>query len=312
MLARIANSLYWTGRYIERAEHLARYMRVQYFSTQDAPISQPRDFGLFSIANMAGLDLEEGQVPDETELLFQLALDTENPYSIFYCVHAARENARGMRNVISTELWEVINKFYHFVNDYPVAFYKTRGLFDFTVLAGQHGAIIRGYLDSTLVHNEAWALIRLGIHLERAAQIARIISCKLYDIFLLSEQGEDLPAVNYQYTVLLKVLESFDMNRQFYKAAPDRRRALEFLILNTEFPRSIAFNLRQIQYFLNKLGMKSKGPQSPGFQLGRLYARHQYLLYPEIAEDPGAFVSETLGQLYTLHESLEKEYFHSV
>ena len=309
MLARIANTLYWMGRYLERTEHMARYLRVQYFTTQDAPMSQNRDFVLGSIVNMAGIAWEEGKPYNESEILHQIALDTKNPMSILSAITNARENARGMRNIISTELWEVINKYYHFVNNYPVNYFKTRGLYDFTLTTGEHCSVIRGYVDSTLTHNEVWALIRLGVHMERTTQIARIISCKLYDIFVLTKGNVDMPVENYQYTVLLKLLESFDMNRHHYKAAPDRQKALEFLILNADFPRSLAFNLRQIQYFVRKLGLLENTPESVGFIVGRLCANYQYLLFPEIEDRVGEFVSETMGKIYEMHEVLDKKYF---
>lgn len=310
MLARIANTLYWMGRYLERTEHLARYLRVQYFTTQDAPMSQNRDFVLHSIANMAGIPWEENSSLDEAEILYKVALDTNNPMSILSTITFARENARGMRNVISTELWEVINKYYHYVNNYPVEYFKTRGLYDFTLNASEHCAVIRGYVDSTLTHNDVWTLIRLGVHLERTAQIARIISCKLYDIYTLTNGEQNMPVENYQYTVLLKLLESFDMNRHHYKAAPDREKALEFLILNSDFPRSLAFNLRQIQYFLRKLDIKDKTMNSVAFKVGRMCAHYQYSLFSEIDGNVGEFVSETLNKIYEIHEGLEKDYFH--
>lgn len=311
MLARIANTLYWMGRYLERTEHLARYLRVQYFTTQDAPMSQNRDFVLNSIVNMAGIPWEENVELEEAEVLYKVALDPNNPMSILSAITFARENARGMRNIISTELWEVINKYYHYVNNYPVEYFKTQGLYDFTVTAGEHCSVIRGYVDSTLTHNDVWALIRLGVHLERTAQIARIISCKLFDIFSLTNGKQDMPVENYQYTVLLKLLESFDMNRHHYKAAPDREKALEFLILNEDFPRSLAFNLRQIQYFLRKLEIKDKSRNSVGFKVGRMCSQYQYLMFSEIDEKVGAFVSETLNKVYEIHEALEKDYFHA-
>lgn len=311
MLARIANTLYWMGRYLERTEHVARYLRVQYFTTQDAPISQSRDFVLHSIVNMAGIPWEEQAPLEEAEVLYQAALDPGNPLSILSTIANARENARGMRNVISSELWEVINKYYHFVNSYPVEYFKSKGLYDFTIAAGEHCSLIRGYVDSTLTHDEVWALIRLGIHLERTAQIARIISCKLYDIFILTEGKENMPAENYQYTVLLKLLESFDMNRNHYKSPPDREKALEFLILNIDFPRSMAFNLRQVQYFLRKLGIKDKSAHSVGFKVGRMCSQYRYLMFSEIDANVGEFVADALNKVYEIHDALKKDYFHA-
>lgn len=108
MLSRVANNLYWMGRYIERADHLARYSNANYFSTLDAPIlkAYDRSFVLESMLFMAGIFDMEKVV--ERDVLFRIGLDQKNTNSILSNVTFARENARGARNVISTELWEAI------------------------------------------------------------------------------------------------------------------------------------------------------------------------------------------------------------
>ncbi|WP_372945343.1 alpha-E domain-containing protein, partial [Muriicola sp.] len=171
MLARVANNLFWMGRYIERSEHIARYMHVNYFSSLDAPheISRSRQFVLRSMLRMAGEPVPgEGEELQEEEVLYKLALDPSNPFSIISNVRSTRENANSARDLISTELYESINKFYHFVLKYPVDHYKQKGLYDFSVNIIEMSSILRARIRSTLLHDEVYAIILLGVNLERA------------------------------------------------------------------------------------------------------------------------------------------------
>ena len=133
MLARVADSLYCTGRYIERSEHLARYLKVQYFTILDAPMSQNKDFVFKSILNMYGIKFDPNSEVDEQEVLFEVGLSPSNNVSILSTIAAARENARTFRYLISTELWEVINQYYLFAKEYDPTFFTTSGLYDFSV-----------------------------------------------------------------------------------------------------------------------------------------------------------------------------------
>lgn len=310
MLARIANSLYWMGRYVERTEHLARYVKDQYFSTLDAPMIEDKQFNLRSIMNMAGIRQENGKPIIEEEMLIKIAFDSDNPLSLKNSVINARENARGGRNVISTDLWEAVNKYYHFLNSYPVDYYKTRGLYDLTINCINYTSIFRSMADSTLIHDEVWAWIRLGIHMERAAQIARILSCKFFDIFKLTQETKNEVIINHQYALTLSVLEGLSNSRRFYKKEPNRKRTFEFLVQNDEFPRSISFNIQQVGYFLHKIKKDKKRP-SPAleFKMGKTTSFYRYLLYDDIKEEIEAFSSQTLKEIYEVHDLIDKQYF---
>lgn len=309
MLARVANSLYWTGRYIERSEHLARYLKVQYFSMLDAPMSQNKDFILRSIMTMYGLDFDPEEALDEPKVLIQLGLDTTHPSSLISTVFAARENARSVRYTISTELWEVINQYYLFLGEYPVDYYQSRGLYDFTVSAAKHCATVRSYLDHTLVHDDVWVFIELGIHLERAAQIARILKSKLHDIEVISGHGENIPLRRYQWTITLKVLEAFDMHRRVYRKAQTQASVVEFLTANDLFPRSIAYNLQRINELVRRLETVTEGKKSLRFKAGKLSSYFSYLEYSEIKDDLDGFLDQSLDEIYGLHTLIEQKYF---
>ncbi len=309
MLARVASSLYWMGRYIERTEHLARYLNVQYFSTLDAPMSQKKPFVLGSILNMVGIPFEKDELLEEEDVLVKIALDESNHASIISSVNAGRENARSIRSVISTELWESINKYYHFVHNFPLDIYKTRGLYDFCLNAIQHCAYIRANTANTLIHDDAYFLVMLGIHLERSIQITRILNSKLSDIDALTLGEENHPIKIYQWAITLKALEAFDMSHRLYKKLPNQKDTCEFLIANKDFPRSIAYNINKVKQQIEAISIKKViSADSLEFKIGKMASHYKYLEYSEIEDDLQAFLNKTLLNIYELHTLLEKEY----
>ena len=310
MLARIANNLFWMGRYIERAEHTARFMNVNYFSSLDAPskISQSRKFVMDSIYRMVG----EDDFSDLTEenVLYNVGLNSEKPYSIINYIRYGRENANSSRDMISTEFYESINKFYHFINNYSVELYKKTGLYDYTTNVTEHSAILRGKIRGTLLHDEVYALVMLGMNIERATQITRMIKTKSED----AEKaigGYSKPIRNsYEWTTLLKCAESYDMMRRLYKKSPDQYSTLEFLMLNPKCPRSVMNSLNQIFKHVKELdSFKVRDTGSAAFQIGKMRSEYTYMTGAEIQSDVKGFVENTLNNLVEISTKLEKEYF---
>lgn len=314
MLSRIANSLFWMGRYIERAEHLARYTKVQYISSLDAPIAQKMEFVLESILDFSGV-IEEYEKKHskliEEDVMQYMILSDENPYSISSSVNYARENARGARDTISSELWESLNKYYHFVNDTHEKHLATTGPYEFSEKILEYSSVVKGYIDNTLIQNEVWDFINLGIHLERAIQIARIIIAKTNDIEKLKRLKSDETVINYQWGILLKSAESFDMSRKFYKALPNKSNTLEFMILNPSFPKSINFNLAKAYRILHDLSKSDIEDQdSLEFKVGKISSVYKYLTVAEVESKLTVFLIDTVNNIYDLADSIEEKYLN--
>jgi len=207
MLARVANNLYWMGRYIERSEHIARYLNVNYFSSLDAPneLSQSRQFMLRSLLFMVGQPvLDDKEVLSEEKVLFDLGLNQENYNSIIANVKMARENANSARDLISTELYEALNRFYHFVLNYSTEHFVKRGLYDFTVNITERTAVLRGKIRGTLLHDQVYAIILLGTNIERATQIIRMVNAKTNDAQKAKGSSGDLVGNSFECSTLLK------------------------------------------------------------------------------------------------------------
>jgi uncharacterized alpha-E superfamily protein len=313
MLARVANNLFWMGRYIERSEHIARYLNVNYFSSLDAPNiqSQNRQFVLRSMHFMVGDPVEDENIQlNEEEVLYKIGLDPTFPYSIINNVKYARENANSARDLISTELYESINKFYHFVLNYPKDVFVKNGLHDFTVNVTEMTAILRGKIRGTLLHDSVYAIILMGINIERATQITRIINTKYNDAMKAQGSYGDKFSNSFEWTTLLKCAESYDMMRRFYKKTPTSISTLEFLILNPNSPRSVMNSLNQVYKNIKILDPDRKyNKESTAFLIGRVRAEYEYKYIEEIEKDIKSFIDNILHSLTEISNKVEEEFF---
>lgn len=314
MLARVANNLFWMGRYIERSEHIARYMNVNYFASLDAPnsISQDRQLVLRSLLFMAdNQEFEPSKILEEELVLYDLALNPNESFSIINAIKYARENANSARDLISTELYETINKFYHYVVNYSKDIFVKKGLYEFTVHVAESASITRGKIRGTLLHDEVYAIIMLGVNLERAMQIIRIIHAKYKDANQAKGSYGDRFMNSYEWSTLLKCTESYDMMRRFYKKTPNSLSTLEFLILQERCPRSVMNSLNQVDRHVNVLSTeKYNSTDSSAFLIGKIRSEYQFKTIEEINGDIEIFIEKIQSELLKIAQRVEKEYFN--
>ncbi len=309
MLSRVANNLYWMGRYIERLEHTSRYVKELYFSSLDAPIEEidSRKFVLESILYMYGIfDMEE---INERKVLYKIGFDNENPNSFISIITGARENARGARNEISTEIWETLNTFYHYLKSYPVENFLRTGLYDVTQHIINNTSLLRTKIYSTLLYDETWSLILCAMHLERTLQNIRILNSKLNDIYKIQQLGYPVNELSFEWTTLLRCTEAFDMNRKYYRSIPNKNQVLEFLILNVQNPRSIHYSIHRIAEYLSHLSQSNKiVPNSIEFTINKLACQYKFLTIDEYKDDVYPLLNNTREILLELCNNFEKKY----
>ena len=314
MLARVANNLFWMGRYIERSEHIARYLNVNYFSSLDAPneLSQSRQFVFRSMLHMADLkNKKPDEFIEEPKILYEFTLDKENPFSIINNLTYVRENANSARDSISTEFYETINKFFHSVNNFTAEDFKKNGLYHFTTHITENSEILKSKLRNTLLHDEIFAIIMLGVHLERATQVIRIIISKYNDALLSTSQSAENLQSSYEWTTLLKCVQAYDMMRSLYKKTPTMADTLEFLILNPDCPRSITYCVSEINCYMKILNKEQAlNKKSVAGLIGKIRADYEFKTIEDIEEDFQSFIKEILENLLTISERLEAEYFN--
>lgn len=314
MLARLAENLYWMGRYIERTEYVARYLKVQYFSAQDAPIKYGNDFNLSAIIKITGSKLEVNEDTNEKDVLYDVVFNKANEESLINIVHNIRRNANSIRPIISNELWESINTFFHMVNTYDVEHFKSQGLFDFTNAVIKNCAVFRAFMESTMLHDDVWSFIKLGIHIEGVFQTARVISSKLSDIDGIKKEGVIEPAEeSYQWLTTLKILSGLNMSSRIYKNVPERVSTLEFLVTNTQFPQSIAYNLKSAEEVIKSLTRtKNRNVEKHTLEylIAQLFAKYRFVEIGK-TKNINAMLNGIISQIALIHERINSKFFEN-
>jgi uncharacterized alpha-E superfamily protein len=251
MLSRVADSIYWLNRYIERAENYARFVDVNFNLTLDLPPDLPEQWKPLVITTGDYELFEEryGEPTRENVVQF-LTFDRGNPSSILSCLYKARENARTVREIISTEMWEQINEFYLKVHDaVSSAGWSMERLMDFLKEVKLGSYLFAGIMDSTISHSEGWHFGRMGRFLERADKTTRILDVKYF--FLLPHAVSiGTPLDLLQWLAVLKSASAFEMYRKSYGRISPYHIA-QFLILDREFPRAIRYCLIQSEQSLH-------------------------------------------------------------
>lgn len=314
MLSRIAESLFWIGRYIERTENMARYADVQYYTTMDIPIPGRKQMVMESILSMYDCEEEYFQrysTLSEKKLFYFAALDQSNPMSMFSAVAFARENARGIRESVSIELWENLNKFYHSVKDYSPENFQIKGIHELTKHVIEYCSLLHGFIDNSLPHGITWSFLKIGIHLERTTQICRMFMTKLEDIRKIREAGMGEVIERLMLRNLLQSNSALDLSRRTYKWMLDMDNVLDIMILHQEFPRSLCFNLLQLRHHLFQLaGTNSPRRGTVEFDAGRLASYARYLNIEDMQQmHLYDFLFEMLDKTQALGTKLEQTYF---
>jgi uncharacterized alpha-E superfamily protein len=239
LLSRVAESVYWMARYIERADNVARFIDVNHNLTLDLPHGDHDQWQpiVDTTGDRATFLERYGQATQQSAMQF-LAFDAENPNSIHSCVLAARENARSVRETISSEMWQQINTLYLLITSESRRATPS-SLPDFCHNVRMACHLFQGITDVTMSHNEAWHFMRLGRKLERADKTTRLLDVK-YFILLPSVADVGTPYDDIQWTAVLKSVGGFEMYRKcFGRISPDR--IVEFLLLDGQFPRALRY-----------------------------------------------------------------------
>lgn len=284
MLSRVADAIYWLNRYVERAENVARFVEVNLNLLLDTTTTvnmQQWEPVVITTGDMKTFCDRYGDATADNVLHF-LTFDSDYPNSILSCVRAARENARGIRETISSEMWEQVNDFYLMVKDAAQAPLSPEPLYSFYPQVKMASHLFAGVMDATMAHNEGWHFGQVGRLIERADKIARILDVK-YFILLPSLKDVGTPLDDLQWIALLKSASAYEMYRKYYRRLTPRN-ITEFLILNPTFPRSIQFCLMQAEKSLHEISGTPFGRWSYPSErtLGRLRAELEYVTLDEI------------------------------
>lgn len=278
MLSRVADSCYWIGRYLERAENVARFADVNQYLLVDLPGDHGEQWE--PLVQITGDEAYFNAVYKEAtreNVLRFLTFDPHYMNSIACCVQQARENARAIRDTITVELWEQINQF-HAMMDEGAANYGAGDVpYDFFARVKKASQLFGGVLDNSMTHGEPWHFIRLGQLIERADKTTRMLDVKY---FILLPSAEDVGSAldELHWVALLRSASALQMYRKQYGLIrPDR--IIEFLLLDRMFPRSVLFCLLGAQRCLHAISGTPIGAYGnpPEQRLGHLTSNMTYV-----------------------------------
>lgn len=238
MLSRVASSIYWMCRYLERADNVARFINVNAHLTLDLGMVEDNTQWhplVITSGDEADFAKRYGK-PTEKNVIRFLTFDEKNPNSILSCINYARENARTVREAIPSEMWEKINELYHMVQIHSRK-QRVTNLQDFYTQVRMDNHLFTGFLEDAMSREEGWHFARLGKMIERADKTARFLDVK-YFLLLPDTEAVDSPYDAVQWGAVLKSANAFEMYRkQFHRL--NYKDVAQFLIFDPLFPRSI-------------------------------------------------------------------------
>jgi uncharacterized alpha-E superfamily protein len=235
MLSRVADSLYWMSRYLERADHSARVLESNYNSLLN-PAKESRESRWNRITQSLGLDSDLSRNDTPWSLLSFIA-QPGNRSSILGSIGSARENASQVREQISSEMWERLNRLYHEVNTTSARAEFGSEPLRFLSVFREGTYAFYGVTESTITQGEAWHFIQLGRYLERADGICALLDAS----FSVSEGADDLDWIG-----LLTSCSALDAFRKVYTANLAFGHVIEFLLLNAEFPHTVRYSIERV------------------------------------------------------------------
>ena len=321
MLAREADAMFWIGRYVERAEATARIVDVQYHSELEGafPLAQTGEadpsalwgpiLAISGDADLFATLYADNQV--ERNVLEFFAFCRDHPNSITSCVSRARENARGVREMISSEMYESLNMFFLEATRWNADKILESSPHSYFSQVKNASLLFHGVTARTMPRDEAWAFLDCGMFLERADKTARILDVK-YPILLGPEQL-DGTLDQHQWIAVLKSVGAFEA---FHKAnrlgiTPDK--VVSYLVRNPAFPASIAYAITRVDRALRQIGGTKGQPASNRAErlVGRLRADLSFITTDEII-DQGLhqFLDQVQVRCIEIGDAISEAYLH--
>ncbi|MDX2052128.1 MAG: alpha-E domain-containing protein [Polyangiaceae bacterium] len=303
MLSRVADALYWMSRYVERAEHAARVLEVTRRMLIDVEPLAPqmakriRDDAFRSLG-LPGVDLH-GAIFDESE-----------PGSIASSVFRARENARQVQEVISSEMWGYINETHWMLSEARRAG-PSRELPDLLGEVVKAGFLWAGVTDATMGRGPGWLFIRLGQFVERADRTSRIFAAQWEAIEELSTEAIHTSGDHFAWLTLLRSCGSLEEYRKRYPTRMTARQVADFMLLDDTFPRTVRYSVSVAAEFSKRLTQFASPERARAERaFGRVASRIEYTTIDEVMETgPAVFVRGVAEEILLATAELQSAYF---
>jgi len=300
MLSRVADSLYWMSRYFERADNIARSIDATH-SLMLSRVEVAADERWYRALTAMGLQLDAGN-SDPQGAIRRLAADPALRTSMISCLAAARENASQVREEISSEMWEQLNRLYHESGALSAAVADDESVLRLVTAVREGSYAFAGISESTMTHGEGWRVVQLGKYTERACAVSVLLDA----YFGAHTQVDDL-----DWIALLASCGAFDSYTKVFTADLQPDRVAELLLVYPEFPYSVRYSVERM--YVSLKAITTQGASRPRAQIGRIIGRlRSSLAFATVSElragDLHAFLNGVLDECRAIHAAVHDAY----
>lgn len=314
MLCRVADSLFWMSRYIERAENTVRLVDVTLQTLLESEHgSEEISYSHWKpiLTSLGDLELFESQHPAKTsrDVTDFLTFSTRNPSSVFNCIAFARENARMIRDQISSEMWETINRMYLFLKKTDAAKVCNELSNDFFGQIKEFSLLFQGITEATFPHQLGYEFIICGRQIERADKTCRILDSKR--LMRLNAHSENDALDTAQLAALLKGCSAYEAYHRIYVSQVTGDHVRSMLILSRSFPRSVLFCVNKLQLAMHAISKCSIAQYSNEAErkMGLLISRLNYANETDLHGDKAhSFIESIENSLAEIAAELSNRY----
>lgn len=308
MLSRVANSLYWMSRYMERTDGILRMLRINYASSQDdvQAFSWKPVLKIFTFLN----DDEANALAHDTRGVLQyMVIGKDNTNSVLNMVTLARENGRSVQDHITKEMWQCLNDFYHAVRQEALAEWLQKEdpvtILDMLI---KLGVLYFGTTDITMARGEGNSFINIGKYLERAIQSADILDVKFSNVNYDLDETKDTTYWKY----LLMSISGYELYLKTYRGGFEAKNVMGQVVLNEQFPRSVLYSVNRLDRYFGRLKNERNTADfnQIDFMIGKLKSKVKFST-PDAIIDKGLhlFLNETKNALFVIGDTLNQKYF---
>lgn len=308
MLSRVADSLYWMSRYMERADGILRMLKINYASSQDEiqEFSWKPALKIFSFLP----DDKAGELAKNTRAVLQyMVTDKENANSVLNIVTQARENGRSVQDHITKEMWQCLNDFYHAVRQEKLILLLQKedpiSVLDNLI---KHGVLYFGTTDVTMSRGEGNAFINIGKFLERAVQTADILDTKFINV----QYTPDAPADTTYWKYMLMSISGYELYLKTYRSGFNATNVMEQVLLNESFPRSVLYSINHLHRYFERLKNDKNivAFNQVDFMIGKIRSRVKFSTAQSILQEGlHHYLTDTKSSLYQIANAFSHHYF---
>ncbi|MDR1877889.1 MAG: alpha-E domain-containing protein [Flavobacteriaceae bacterium] len=305
MLSRVADSLYWMGRYVERVDGVLRVLKINYALSQD----NVSDFSWKSALFMSSKDENHSIITENSrEILKYIITDKKNPNSVFNMITLARENARGVQDHITKDLWQCLNDFYHVIrSEKLITKIKKEDPISILNDLKKFCLVYYGIVDVTMPRGEGNSFLTIGKMIERSIQTIDILN-----INFIKKDFDPSKTNTMFWKHLLLSISGYEVYLKTYSSAFNYQNVIDLIVLNTYFPRSLLYSINHLFVYFERLKDEkmTENYNKVEFKIGKLKSFITYTSTEDLNEkNLCSFLKHVRSELYDIETQLNYYYF---